>query len=213
MLTHEQIWRGIDRLALRNDLSPSGLAKRAGLDPTTFNKSKRITREGKLRWPSTESLAKILEATSTSMADFVSLIDGAEAEGSPAAMTRLKCIRFSQLSLPDALDVSGYPKSGPWEDIDFPMVDDPNAYVLELDADLAPPFYRVGDLMVVSPRSSIRRQDRVLVRHKSGQITVVVLARRTAQRLTLTSLEDPEEDYQLDVKEVEWLARIMWVSQ
>jgi len=52
MLTHNQIWTAIDRLAARAKLSPSGLAKKAGLDPTTFNKSKRVTPEGRQRWPS-----------------------------------------------------------------------------------------------------------------------------------------------------------------
>ena len=47
--------------------SASGLAKRAGLDPTSFNKSKRVTGEGRPRWPSTESLAKVLEATGASL--------------------------------------------------------------------------------------------------------------------------------------------------
>ena len=61
-LTHKQIWDGIDGLATRHSLSPSGLAKLAGLDPTTFNKSKRAD-AGKLRWPSTESIAKVLHAT------------------------------------------------------------------------------------------------------------------------------------------------------
>ena len=50
----------LDRLAARAKLSPSGLAKRSGLDPTTFNKSKRITPDGRPRWPSTESVAKAL---------------------------------------------------------------------------------------------------------------------------------------------------------
>ena len=63
MLTHAQIWSAIDRLAARAGLSASGLAKRASLDPTTFNKSKRITPEGRARWPSTESIAKALSAT------------------------------------------------------------------------------------------------------------------------------------------------------
>src|SRR6266404_5715861 len=53
MLTHGQIWTALDRLAERSGLSPSGLAKSAGLDPTTFNKSKRITSDGRERWPST----------------------------------------------------------------------------------------------------------------------------------------------------------------
>ena len=46
-LTHNQIWTALDRLAARAKLSPSGLAKRSGLDPTTFNKSKRITPDGR----------------------------------------------------------------------------------------------------------------------------------------------------------------------
>ena len=71
MLTHKAIWRGIDLLAAKNRLSASGLAKRAGLDPTTFNKSKRTTKQGKPRWPSTESLSKILDATRTTMGEFV----------------------------------------------------------------------------------------------------------------------------------------------
>lgn len=70
MLSHERIWSLIDALAARNGLSVSGLAKRAGLDPTTFNKSKRIANDGRLRWPSTESLAKILDATKTDVVDF-----------------------------------------------------------------------------------------------------------------------------------------------
>src|SRR4029079_16394030 len=73
MLTHPQIWRAIDALAARHGMSPSGLAKLAGLDPTTFNKSKRGTTNGKLRWPSTESLAKVLAATGSSLEDFVAV--------------------------------------------------------------------------------------------------------------------------------------------
>src|ERR1700722_17854734 len=74
MLTHAQIWSAIDGLARRSGLSPSGLAKRAGLDPTTFNKSKRITPDGRARWPSTESVAKSLAATGASLDQFVALI-------------------------------------------------------------------------------------------------------------------------------------------
>ena len=54
MLTHAQIWNALDRLAARSGLSASGLAKRAGLDPTTFNKSKRITPDGRQRWQITD---------------------------------------------------------------------------------------------------------------------------------------------------------------
>ncbi len=74
MLTHAQIWSAIDRLAERAGLSASGLARRAGLDPTTFNKSKRMTAEGRARWPSTESIAKALAATGTPVDMFVALL-------------------------------------------------------------------------------------------------------------------------------------------
>src|SRR5882724_247819 len=75
MLTHEQIWTAIDRLATHARLSPSGLAKRAGLDPTTFNKSKRVTGKGRARWPSTESIARALTATGVNIDTFVKFIE------------------------------------------------------------------------------------------------------------------------------------------
>src|ERR1700751_5257758 len=74
MLTHDQIWTALDRLAARAGLSPSGLAKRAGLDPTTFNKSKRVTADGRERWPSTESVARALAATDSSIDSFLQLV-------------------------------------------------------------------------------------------------------------------------------------------
>ena len=74
MLTHADVWRASDLLEQLYGLSASGLARRAGLDPTTFNKSKRITREGKNRWPSTESVAKVLTATGASLNEFVSYV-------------------------------------------------------------------------------------------------------------------------------------------
>src|SRR5579871_999914 len=80
-LTHEQIWSALDRLAARASLSPSGLARRAGLDPTTFNKSKRVTADGRERWPSTESVAKSLAATGATLDQFVALISDDAGDG------------------------------------------------------------------------------------------------------------------------------------
>jgi phage repressor protein C with HTH and peptisase S24 domain len=75
MLRHSQIWRALDRLAEKHKLSASGLARRAGLDPTAFNKSKRHSPTGKPRWPSTESVAKCLAATGESLGGFVALLE------------------------------------------------------------------------------------------------------------------------------------------
>lgn len=83
MYTHSDIWRAIDRLAAETGYSPSGLAKKAGLDPTTFNKSKRVSADGKPRWPSTESIAKILAVTGVTMGAFFAMIDQHAAAAPP----------------------------------------------------------------------------------------------------------------------------------
>ena len=74
MYTHEEIWIAIDRLAKASGHSTSGLAIKAGLDPTSFNKSKRFQPNKKPRWPSMESISKILSATQTTMDEFIALI-------------------------------------------------------------------------------------------------------------------------------------------
>ncbi|MEZ5823464.1 MAG: helix-turn-helix transcriptional regulator [Geminicoccaceae bacterium] len=214
MLTHDQVWRGIDRLALRNELSPSGLAKRAGLDPTTFNKSKRITKEGKLRWPSTESIAKILEATQTSMADFVRLIDGNGETGE--AITTAERMRFGRLGdLEDdsRTDASGFPTGSGWEEIDFPLIEDSNAYIVELDRDIAAPTHKSGDLIVVSPSSGIRRGDRILARLRDGEMLIGSLVRRTTQKVTISPVSHADDEIVIETRRVAWLARIIWLSQ
>ena len=86
-LDHQEIWAAIDKLAARLGTSPSGLARLAGLDPTSFNRSKRAGAEGegRPRWLSTESLAKVLTATGVSFAEFARLAEGerAPAKGVP----------------------------------------------------------------------------------------------------------------------------------
>jgi phage repressor protein C with HTH and peptisase S24 domain len=213
MLTHKQVWDGIDRLAARNKLSASGLAKRAGLDPTTFNKSKRITKQGKPRWPSTESVAKVLDATGTSMRDFVELMQGGS-PGSPVGRGfRLRCTGLSEVESGACLDAAGFPLAAGWEEIEYPAIDDEHAYAVELDRDVAPPFYRSGDIVVVSPGSSIRRGDRAIARLRTGQVLFGVVLRRTAQRVVLSELGGNKAEEVVEAERLAWLARILWVSQ
>jgi phage repressor protein C with HTH and peptisase S24 domain len=211
MLTHKQVWEGIDRLAAAKKLSASGLAKKAGLDPTTFNRSKRTTKQGKFRWPSTESLAKVLEATGTSMREFVELMH--EGTTGPARDQRLRCVRFAQLESGEGIDNAGFLTGGPWEEVEFPLVDDPHAYVLELDSELAAPAYRGGDMLVISPSSSVRRGDRIIARYRDGRIVVGSLVRRTAQRVVLATLGAEPREVAIDTGDLAWIARIVWVSQ
>src|ERR1039458_2668886 len=104
-LTHNQIWTAIDRLAARAKLTASCLAKKAGLDPTTFNKSKRITPEGRPRWPSTESVAKALQATGTKVDTFVTLIT----DSGKVAISNVPLIGFAEAGSGGYFDDGGFP--------------------------------------------------------------------------------------------------------
>jgi phage repressor protein C with HTH and peptisase S24 domain len=209
MLKHGDVWKAIDRLAAKHGLSASGLARRAGLDPTSFNKSKRATREGKPRWPTTESVAKVLGATGENMAAFVGLMSGRAA--SPAR--RLPLIGYAQAGSSGFFDDSGYPVGRGWEDIDFPDLRDPAAYALEVAGDSMAPVYRDGDIIIVSPAADVRRGDRVVVRTRKGEVMAKQLLRQTAQRLELGSFNPRHPTRTLEMSEIRWMARIMWVSQ
>jgi len=210
MLTHGDVWRAIDRLAQEYGLSASGLARRAGLDPTTFNKSKRVTREGKNRWPSTESVAKVLAATGATMNEFVSYIgDGAGA----GVYRNIPLIGFAQAGSDGYFDDAGYPAGGSWDEIPFPGFSDPRAYALEITGDSMAPVYRDGDIVIVSPEASIRRGDRVVVKTKEGEVLAKLLMRQTASRVELQSFNPLHEDRVLGIEDIEWLARIIWASQ
>jgi phage repressor protein C with HTH and peptisase S24 domain len=210
MLKHADIWRGIDRLATKHGLSPSGLARRAGLDPTSFNKSKRATREGKPRWPTTESVAKILTATGENMSAFVGLMGGRLGSG---PVRRLPVIGYAQAGASGFFDDAGYPVGRGWEDIDFPDLRDPTAYALEVTGDSMSPVYRDGDILVISPAASVRRGDRVVVKTRKGEVMAKQLLRQTAQKLELGSFNPRHPTRVLETAEIRWVARILWVSQ
>ena len=208
MLTHGQIWAALDRLAERSGLSPSGLAKRSGLDPTTFNKSKRVTPDGRERWPSTESVAKALAATNSSIDSFVALIgDGAR------TVQSVPLLGFAEAGSGGHFDESGFPAGKGWDEVALPSANDEHAYALEISGDSMKPAYRDGDVIVVSPRTPIRRGDRVVVKTKAGEVVAKELKRRTAKTLELQSLNPSHADRTLAAADVEWIARIVWASQ
>jgi phage repressor protein C with HTH and peptisase S24 domain len=209
MLTHAQVWSAIDRLATRAGLSASGLAKRAGLDPTTFNKSKRFTAEGRARWPSTESIAKALAATGTPVDVFAELITAGEGH---AART-VPLLGFAEAGSGGYFDDGGFPVGEGWDEVAFPAVGDEHAYALEVSGQSMEPAYRDGDVIIVSPSEPIRRGDRVVVRTRSGEVMAKELQRRTAKTIELRSLNAAHADRTLAATDVLWIARILWASQ
>jgi phage repressor protein C with HTH and peptisase S24 domain len=211
LLTHKSIWTAIDALAADHGLSTSGLARRGGLDPTAFNVSKRFSRDGKPRWPSTESLSKVLDATGATIDDFAQLVDGA---GDPAqAVRRVPVIGMAQAGASGYFDDGGYPVGNGWDEVAFPDLGDPNAFALEINGDSMEPVYRDGDLIVVSPAAGIRRRDRVVLKTTDGEVMAKELARRTARQVVLNSFNPSYEQRIIPVEEVAWIARIVWASQ
>ena len=210
MLSHKQIWAAIDSLAAKYDHSPSGLARAAGLDPTTFNKSKRLGPQGRLRWPSTESLSKILQVTGASFDEFVGLISKSSAARAAAAR-RLPLLKMKDASKKKGVfDAQGRPMGKAWDEIAIPDLDDDRAFALEISSDGAAPIFRVGDVVVVSPAAEVRRDDRCVIKTKEG-CSVMRFVRKTAKRLELKSLNPALPDRVFERAAVEWIARIVWV--
>jgi phage repressor protein C with HTH and peptisase S24 domain len=208
MLTHDQVWTALDRLAARAGLSASGLAKRAGLDPTTFNKSKRITPDGRQRWPSTESVSKSLAATNTGIETFVELIDG-----TGKALRSVPLIGLAEAGSEGFFDDAGFPAGKGWDEIATLTVNDEHAYALEISGDSMKPAYRNGDIIIVSPSSPVRKGDRVVLKTKDGEVMAKELRRRSAKSVELGSLNPSHRDRTFAVKDIEWIARIVWASQ
>jgi phage repressor protein C with HTH and peptisase S24 domain len=210
MLSHGQIWTAIDTLATRYGLTTSGLARKAGLDPTTFNRSKRISPDGRLRWPSTESVAKVLDATGASLDEFLSLLTKRSEAGAARLIPLLGLV---QAGAGGFFDESGFPKGDGWDEVSFPEVDGEHLYALEVQGESMLPLYRSGDIIICSPDAAVRRGDRVVVRTQEGELMAKELKRRTAKTIELGSLNPEHEDRILKATDVAWLARIMWASQ
>ncbi len=208
MLSHEAIWNAIDALASRHGLSASGLARKAGLDPTAFNRSKRTGADGRPRWPSTESIAKVLDATGATIDDFLSVVRHQE----QVPHRTIPLIGFAQAGRGGFFDDGGFPVGSGWDEVSFPDGIDEKVYALEISGDSMLPLYRDGDVIIVSPTSSVRRGDRVVVKTTDGEFMAKELKRRTARTVELRSLNPEHEDRALPLGDIAWMARIIWSS-
>jgi phage repressor protein C with HTH and peptisase S24 domain len=206
MLTHDQIWGAIDALAKRKAHSVSALAKLAGLDATTFNRSKRVSADGHPRWPSTESIAKILAATGTGVDEFLGLI--AHASAQPVALVPFRSMQAGEAGFDGEL----CPAGKAWDAIPAPATNIRGVFAFAVEGDAGTPAYRRGDILIASAHADMRVGDRLALIGRDGVIRLAVLAPSTAQNLNTTTLQgsplpaEPRSAFAL-------VARILWASQ
>lgn len=194
MLSHDQIWNAIDSLAERYGLSASGLAKRAGLDPTTFNPSKRVSPDGRLRWPSTESLAKVLDATGAELDEFMALIGR-----KPTGKMR-----------PKALRSDGFPSGQGLSTLAGAVADRRNA-VVKVEGWEGAPFYGPGTMLIVSPDAP-RKGERTAIMSRSG-LRLGTMRKKGTKAVELASMNDTGPVIQIPITDILWMGRIRFASQ
>jgi phage repressor protein C with HTH and peptisase S24 domain len=211
MFSHKQVWNAIDVIAERYGFSASGLAKKSGLDPTSFNPSKRHGPDGRPRWPTMESISRVLNASGAPVDEFMELLIGRK--NSMPKIRTLPMLGFAKAGKGGFFDDSGFPFGQGWDEVEVPGVTDTNAYALEITGDSMLPVYREGDIIIISPQASVRKGDRVVVRTSDGQVMAKVLVRQSARTIELESLNPDHPGKTLEAKNVDWMARIIWSSQ
>lgn len=212
-MRHDDVWRALDTLAAERGLSASGLARRAGLDPTAFNPSKRRAADGRARWPSTESLAKVLTATGASLEAFTALVTGSRTLPQSRPTRRVPFLPLAQATDEGRFDGAGYPVGIGWDEMAVPEIADPHAYALQVSGNGLEPVYRDGDTLLVSPAAPIRRGDRIVARTVRGEVMTRQIARRSARRIELRSLNPADPDRSFALENIAWMHRIVWASQ
>lgn len=212
MYAHQKIWLAIDELASRHDLSPSGLARRAGLDPTTFNKSKRFAKDGRARWPSTESIAKIIDVTGSNYETFYNVCDSRKRQPRQSAKS-LPVLGLAQAGMGGFFDDGGFPAGQGWEEVMLPFATNDDDYALRISGDSMLPVYRDGDVIVVSASKPPMPGDRVVVKTVDGEVMAKVLLSLDDEIMNLMSFNPEHSTRKVSVEGIEWVVRITWASQ
>ncbi len=209
-LSHAKIWKALDALARREGGSASALARQAGLDPTAFNPSKRFGPGDppRPRWPSTESLTRVLEVTGISLAEFATL-----AEDSEIRPPLVPMLGLAQAGEDGFFDDAGLPVGDGWEQTELPVPGE-TLLSLRINGDSMAPVYREGDRVIVDRAASeVRRGDRIVVRTLGGETLAKEVATINARGLTLRSINEAYPPRTIARKDIQWMGRILWVSQ
>jgi len=207
-MKYNQIWLAVDKLAKLNNLSTSGLAKKAGLDSTSFNKSKRIRKDGQQRWPSMESINKILTVCNCDFEDFYKLGTSEE----PVIKRNITPFcNITELAEENRLNEKGIVNIKKWSEINFPEID--SGYIaVEINNNNYAPLYKDGDVIIVNTKCEIRKSDRVIVKNKNNNTNILEFIRRTSDSVEFKSINS-DKITTIKLFDIEWIKRIIWASQ
>ena len=208
MFSHKDIWLAIDRLAESRGYSASGLAKQAGLDPTSFNKSKRVSADGKPRWPSTESISKVLAVTGLTMSDFSEFTDSAN---SNAPSHGVPYIEYSALSS-KLFDKDGAPKTKLWPLKDIEGVNGPNCFTIEVDEASSDNIYNKGSLLVVLHTAKYKKNNIVVLNTKGDEFIIGKLITKNDDSYEI-EINSNEAPLIISTSNIRWISRVIWQSQ
>ena len=207
-MKYDTVWNAVDNLAKSLGMSPSGLAKKSGLDSTTFNRSKRKRPDGKNRWPSLDSLNKVFEFCNITFEEFYKY---GETDNPPENLNTIPYIKLSGVSKREYCQ-EGEICTTNWETICFPD-GTKNLYAVEIDNTDYAPLYKFGTTLILAKHSEIRRNDRVAVFKKDGDFLLAEFIRRKPRTLELQNLNAPEESFSENIDDILFLSRIVWASQ
>jgi phage repressor protein C with HTH and peptisase S24 domain len=172
--------------------------------------------DGRPRWPSTESLAKIIEATGSTLEELFALIEGkpaADNDALPRQVSPVPLVGFAQAGAGGFFDDAGFPAGEGWDLIELPGRAPEGTYALGIQGDSMLPLYRHGDILIVDPNAPVHRGDRVVVKTAGGEVMAKVLEKQTTRAIDLLSLNPEHENRTIPMTEVEWVARVIWASQ
>lgn len=177
------------------------------MDATTFNKSKRTRPDGKKRWPSLDSLNKIIEVCNISFDEFFALAGNENEDKIIHSIPYIECSRLLEGEKTICIDF----RKNKWQRIRFPDGHD-NLYALDINTDQFAPFYRNGTLLILSQESEIRRGDRIAVFMSDNSIVIREFVHRTATTLELKDILSVDKT-SVNVENIRIVHRIVWASQ
>ncbi len=131
----------------------------------------------------------------------------------PAHRRSVPLLGFAQAGAGGFFDDAGFPAGQGWDLVEMPAQSTESSYALQVQGDSMLPLYRNGDVLIVEPGAATRKGDRVVVKTTSGEVMAKVLERQTVKSIALVSLNPDHPDRDIAMRDVEWVARIVWASQ